>query len=357
MLVALMIDDEIGRCERDWFNRTVVGLLSTGLRVIRILPDTQPDDPRVALTPHFTYRAKGLPWTVNQSIRQLADAVQSHVPDVIHAIGPGSWRSAMALSAILDSPVAISLWSRDDVRGAQRLASSENLGAILPAGEVLAKECARSMPSELIQVVPIGVYVAPEPHRILAQLEFSVAVVLAARGAPYGAVECIIDGLSMVAPDYRQVTVFADLDEAVKAKAWKRAGEKNVREQFSLIPDVLEHRELVLSASVLVLPAATGRNNSFLLQAMAAPMATIATRDPHIDVLRNDDAATIVERVEPAAWATALRRLLSDPQAARSRAESARRIVAERHSMTAQSELLTATYERMLTGGNVTLPA
>jgi glycosyltransferase involved in cell wall biosynthesis len=210
---------------------------------------------------------------------------------------------------------------------------------------------------DLIQVVPIGVYVAPEPHRILAQLEFSVAVVLAGRGAPYAAIECVIDGLSMVAPDFRQVTVFADIDEAVKARAWKRAGDRNVREQFSLIPDVLEHRELVLSASVLVVPAPTGRNNSFMLQAMAAPMATLATRDPHVDVLTTDEAAIIVEHVEPAAWATALRRLLSDPQAARGRAESARRIIAQRHSMTAQSELLTATYERMLTGGNVTLPA
>lgn len=355
MLVALMIDDEIGRRERDWFNRTVVGLLSSGLRVVRLLPDTQPDDPRVALTPHFAYRASGLPWTLNASIRQLADSLQAGVPDVIHAIGSGSWHGATALAGLLECPVALSVWSREEARGVQRHASSASLGALLPAGEALARDCARTVPRDLIQVVPIGVYVAPQPHRILAQVEFSVAVVLAGRGAPYSAIEHVIDGLSMVAPDFRQVTIFADLDEAVKAKAWKRAGDRSVREQFSIIPDVLEHRELVLSASVLVVPAPTGRNTSFLLQAMAAPMATVAARDSFIDVLDESEAATILDHVEPAAWATALRRLLSSPDDARTCAESARRIIAERHSMTAQSELLTATYERMLTGGNVPL--
>lgn len=357
MLVALMIDEEIGRCERDWFNRTVVGLISARQRVVRLLPDTMPDDPRVALTPRLTYRASGLPWTLSASIRQMAESLQSPKPDVIHAIGAGAWRGAMTLAGLLDCPVALSVWSREEARAAQRHASSAHLGAVLPAGEALARLCGRGVPRELIQTVPIGVYVAPEPHRILAQVEFSVAVVLAGRGAPYSAIEGVIDGFALVAPDFRQVTVFADLDEAVKARAWRRAGDRSVRDQFSLIPDVLEHRELVLSASVLAVPFATGRNNSFLLQAMAAPMATIAVPDPYIDVLYGQDAATLLEHVEPAAWATALRRLLSSPDAARERAESARRIIAQRHSMSAQSDLLCATYERMVTGGNVTLSA
>ncbi len=357
MLVALMIDDETGRCERDWFNRTVVGLLTSGLRVVRLLPDSQLDDPRVALTPHFTFRASGLPWTVNASIRQLNESLQSSKPDVIHAIGSHSWRGAMMLAGLLECPVALSVWSREEAKAAQRHATSTSLGAVLPAGESLARDCARAVPRDLIQIVPIGVYVAPEPHRILAQVEFSVAVILAGRGAPYSAVECLIDGFAMVAPDFPQVTVFADIDETVKARAWKRAGERSVRDQFSIIPDVLEHRELVLSASVLVVPFPTGRNTSFLLQAMAAPMATVAARDSHVDVLNDTDAATILDHVEPAAWATALRRLLSSPDAARERAESARRIIAERHSMSAQSDLLSSTYDRMLTGGNVTLPA
>ena len=355
MLVALMIDDEIGRCERDWFNRTVIGLLSSGRRVVRLLPDGQPDDPRVALTPHFTYRTSGLPWTLRASIRQLADSLEATSPDVIHAIGSGSWGGAMALSGLLECPVALSVWSRQEARAVQRHAASPCLGAVLPAGEALARDCARAVPRHLIQVAPIGVYVASEPHCILAQVEFSVAVVLAGRGAPYPAIEHLIDGLSMVAPDFRQVTVFADLDEAVKGKAWKRAGDRSVREQFSIIPDVREHRELVLSASVLAVPAATGRNSSFLLQAMAAPMATVAARDPFVDVLDDHQAATILDHVEPAAWATALRRLLSSPDEARTCAESARRLIAQRHSMTIQSEVLMATYDRMISGGNVSL--
>ena len=355
MLVALMIDDEIGRGERDWFNRTVIGLLSSGRRVVRLLPEHQLDDPRVALTAHFTYRTTGLPWTLRASIRQLADSLQGGVPDVIHAIGSGSWPGAMALAGLLECPVALSVWSREEARFAQRHAASPCLGALLPAGEALARDCARAVPRDMIQIVPIGVYVAPEPHHILAQIEFSVAVVLAGRGAPYPAIEHVIDGLSMVAPDFRQVTIFADLDEAVKARAWKRAGDRSVREQFSIIPDVLEHRELVLSASVLAIPAPTGRHTSFLLQAMAAPMATVAARDPFVDVLDDPQAATILDHVDPAAWATALRRLLSSPDEARACADNARRLITQRHSMTTQSELLTATYDRMLSGGNVAL--
>ncbi len=353
MLAALMIDEEIARTERDWFARTVVGLLATGMRVVRVLPEDQPDDPRIALTPHFTYRPTGLPWTVRASIRTAAAVLESVGPDVIHAIGSGSWSAASLLAEHTECPVALSAWSREEVRALRRHAAHPLLGAVLAASEALGREAARIVSNELVQVAPIGVYVAPEPQRILEQIEFSVAVILAGRGAPSTAIESVIDGFAMVAPDFRQVTVFADLDESVKARAWKRAGDRSLRGQFSLIPDVLEHRDLVLSASVLLVPAPPARCNSFLLQAMAAPMATIAARDPYLDVLADDAAATILDRPEPAAWATALRRLLSDPQAARERAESARRLIARRHSMTAQSELFAATYDRMVTGGNV----
>jgi len=353
MLVGLMIDEEIGRCERDWFTRTVVGLLATGVRVVRLLPEGQPEDPRVALMPHFTYRPTGLPWSVSASIRELSASLKSARPEVLHAIGPGSWSAAMTLARQLERPAALSVWSRQEARTVHRYASAAELGAVFAASEALGREAARVVPRDLVQIAPIGVYVAPEAHHILAQIEFSVAVILAGRGAPYAAIESVIDGFSMAAPDFRQVTIFADLDEAVKARAWRRAGERSVRGQFSLIPDVLEHRELVLSASVLLIPAPLGRCNSFLLQAMAMPMATIAVRDPYVEILKDDAAATIIDRPEPAAWATALRRLLSDPQAARDRAESARRIIAEHYSMPVQSDLLAATYDRMLTGGNV----
>lgn len=353
MLAALMIDEEIARTERDWFTRTVVGLLATGMRVVRLLPEGQPDDPRIALTPHFSYRPTGLPWTVRASIRSAATALQSVGPDVVHAFGSGSWPAAMMLSEQMACPAALTAWSREEVRLLRRHAAQDQLGAVLCASAALGRDAARIVSSELVQVAPIGVYVAPEAQRILDQIEFSVAIILAGRGAPCAAVESVIDGFAMVAPDFPQVTVFADLDESVKARAWKRAGDRSLRGQFSLIPDVLEHRDLVLSASVLLVPAPLGRCSSFLLQAMAAPMATIAVRDPYLDVLADDAAATILDRPDPAAWATALRRLLSEPQAARQRAESARRIIAQRHSMTAQSDLFAATYNRMVTGGNV----
>lgn len=355
MLAALMIDEAIARTERDWFARTVVGLLSAGLRVVRLMPESQPDDPRIALTPLIPYRPSGLPWSVKSSIREAREALAPHAPDVVHAIGAGSWRTALALAKEMQCPAALSVWSREEARAVPRPGAVAQLGAVLPACEALAQECGRSVPREMVQVVPIGVYVPPEPHQILAQIEFSVAVVLAGRGAPAAAIESVIDGLAMVAPDFRQVTIFADLDESVRARAWRRAGERSVRAHFSLTPDVLEHRNLVLSASVLLAPAATGRCNSFLIQAMAMPMATIAVRDLYNDVLNTDEAATIIERAEAAAWATSLRRILSDPQGARTRAEAARRLIAARHSMSTQSELLASTYERMLTGGNVAI--
>ena len=255
MHVALMIDEPFARRERDWFHRTVVGLVSNGVRLSRVLPLGVPEDEGLALTPLHRYRPAGLPWAVKNAAYDLAAAMQIGPPDVIHAVGLQSWWAAILIGRLLARPVAWSVWSKHEARAAAKHPAINEVAAFLPATEALGRELtAWGVESELIQTVPIGVYATDEPHPLLSTLRDAVAVIVDGGDADLAVVQPLIDGFAAVAAEYPQLMFFIDMPQAVEDRAWRLARQRSLLGQLSIVPEVQEHRELVLNADVLVVP-------------------------------------------------------------------------------------------------------
>lgn len=354
--VAFMVDAQTIRTERDWISRTVVGLLAASVRVTRLIPEETRDDARLALSVPVRYTPGGLPWAYSQAMQQTVADLGAHPPNIIHVIGRRSWKAAVDLAQHIDAQVAISIWTRAEVKAARRFAKHERVAAFLAGSRGLASDLALSVPRELIQTIPLAMHVPPAPRTILNQIEFSVAVLLAGREAPQAAVLSVLDGFQLIAPDFPQVMLFADLDEAMNPKVWRYVREHGLQTQFGLIPDIHEHRDLALGASILIMPAALGRCDTFLLEAMALPTAAIVAKDPYLDVLEFEDVAYVIEDGLSHSWATAIRQILADPAKANERAARARQAVARHHATVDQGSRLVQTYDRILTGGAVTIP-
>lgn len=351
--VAFMVDHQMMRHEYDWISRTIVSLMAAGVGVARLIPDESLDDPRLGLIEPIRYPQGGLPWAFKSGLERAAKALRPKAPRVIHAVGTGAWRPARILASLIDATVALSLWSRSDVKAARRLARHRNIGAFVPASQGLANELAFTVDRELIQVVPIGVHVPTEPRSILDQIEFSVAILLAGRGASHESILAVLNGFSLIATDFPQVMLFADLDSAMTARVWRYAHIHGLHSQFGLIPHIHEHRDLALGASILIKPEALGRCDTFLLEAMVLPTAVVAGRDPFLSALDDEETFLGIEDPTPQAWATALRQILASPQKANEQAYRAREHIARNHAMADQCQALVATYRHIADGGAI----
>ncbi len=351
MHVAFLIDERRLANERDWFNRTVIGLATSGIHVTRVLPQGALDDERVALTPAVWYQVDRVPWMRSRLYAALAKSFGSDAPDLIHAAGRKSWPVAVQLGAILECPVAIEVWSAADVRAAAGLARrQERVSVCLAATGRLAADLQAHMDPALVQVLPVGVHL--EEVRPVPQPSMSLrgAAVVYGRGCSAAGIRDLLEGLAPTVVKHPDLMLFLDIPEAIHRVAWRAIRKFGLSAQTSMIPSIDRHRELVATAEMLIIPEAGQRATSFVLEAMAAPMMTLARRDPYVDILNDDRCATLVEGGGALEWNAAIRAVLDDPQGAWQKAIAARAFVENRHIMIAQLTLLMETYERVLRG-------
>jgi len=279
MHVALIADSERLRRERAWYNRTVVGLLTSGVRVTRLLPDGEPDDPRVALAPAVWYRAPRLPWMHRWALAPVVESLAHAPPDVIHATGRQAWELALEVAEGVDAQVALDVWSDDEVVPAARCAENGRVAAVLPATHALARSLERRLDPGLVQTVPIGVHLPREPRRILDNAAHGITVIVSGRGVGVEHLPPLLEGLARCADTYPQLMAFADFEDQVDVQAWRTSGRLDLHRQLSLIPSFDEHRNYALGADLFIVPRATGGVSSLTLQLMGEGVATIAVRD------------------------------------------------------------------------------
>lgn len=356
MHAALLIDPGHLQRERDWYNRTVVGLLSSGVRITRIMPESELAHDRVALAPLVTYHVPLVQALARWRLLTPPQPLTEEPPNLIHAMGRGAWMPGLAYARHLDCPLVLSIWSEDELKQAVRFARDRHVAGLLPATAELAAELKLVVDPALVCTVPIGVFVPPKARRIFDESTVGVAGILAGHGAPLRAVRIVLDAFAEIASSRPRTMFFADLDPGVDDGAWKHGDRLGILDQLSIIPSVHQHRDLVLNADLLVIPHNTGFAGSFMLEAMAHPMFTVAARDPLLPELSSKPCARIVDAPEdPEAWIDAIQEILSDADEARRLAARAREQVAEDHPMSRQITLLHDVYEKILTGGALKL--
>ncbi len=383
MHVALIIDDDRLQLEQNWVNRIVVGLISVGARVTRLLPEDQPGDQRVALTPVLQYRKNRIPWLDRPDRERLVKQLLAAKPDVLHAMGVGAWDVGLELARAIGCPLVLDIWSATDIAPAvKRTKSSSTVAALIAANESIGATLRDKVEPDLVNVIPIGVYLPESSRPILTNLNVQeavkqddaqssedtspsllggVAAVVMGRGATLSAVQPLLSGFAAIATKYPELMLFADFNEQVSHQAWALAGKLGIRSRMSLIPSVLQHRSSVLGADLLLIPHNTLAANSMLLEALAVPMQVISVVNESIDLLTphelddTNNGILLLDSGKPKAWATTLTTVLADPHATHKRVMLSRAIIEKRHTTSRQAMMLYETYETILTGDAVKL--
>lgn len=330
-------------------NRLCIGLAGEGAQVTRIVPDAIASETvlageeRMALLPRIETAMDVLPWTRQRRAEQLASSLEAAHPDVLYAVGQKAQAMALDLAAILPRPVAVDLWSMDQVRQIRQRRSPEPIAGYIVPTESMASSLRERVGSKLVHVVPLGVATprAMNPARRDQIDEPTVAVVGSARDMP--AYEAVLSGLSRVAREIPTLQIFLELRGPHEHDIWRHAKTLDLLRAISTLGEAAQYRALLTRCDLMLMPERFGEVRSLVLEAMALGVPIIASQDSQIDSLVPDQAAVFVRQTEPDAWAQEVRRLLTDAEEARMLGLRGRQAVLDRHGSSLQvSRLLEA---------------
>lgn len=368
MHTAIMIDEGRWRSERAWLNRTVVGLVSAGVQVTRVVPEEDSPDQSVALTASIPLVKQSLPWSQRAQRQRLTSQLGAAGVTLIHALGVDTWSTAVRAGEALGIPVIIDIWARAELSQAIKYARSNTVAGVFAASEGLARSLKKKLDPALIAMIPMGVYIPDLTKEILGggggagagggggENTEGVGAILAGRGAVFDDLAGLLDGFAAVHSKYPESMLFADLDPGMSRRIWDLARRRGILDSFSLIPSVEENRKLVLQADLLLVPTATGRSSSFVLEAMASPMVPILRYDPFVSQPTDREGGRLLEGSTGAIWTDVLDEIIADREHGRVLADGARDWVAATHRMSWQINAMQEAYELILTGGAVRLP-
>ncbi len=395
MHVALMLDEIRLHDEIAWFNRTVVGLVSAGLQITRILPESAPHQSAVDLTSSIPMPAAVFPWTRKAVRTQLAEQLSATGVELLHVMGRSQWDDALALADMLNIPVVFDVWNAADASAAVRIIRSQSAAALFAASDGIADLLRKSVDPSLVCTIPIGIYVdrseeshkhanaqsAPATTSVSPENEDSsemdvieadnnddddpptrrqtgLSIVVAGQDAKYQDMLQLLDGFHGLHLRVPEVMLFANLKPALSRRIWEAARQRNLLEQMSLIPDLESNRNLVLNADILIVPSVSGRCGSVLLEAMSNQMVIIAAADacatfPSHMAGQYEIPVQSSGLTRSKDWASAFEMLLFQPSVRTAQGEQAQQWVGEHHLNTIQVTRLNEAYDTILTGGSV----
>ncbi len=356
MHAAIMIDETRWRTERAWFNRTVVGLVAAGVQVTRVVPDEDANDQSVALTASIPLLAPKLPWSQRTQRQHFISQLDDAGVSFIHAMGAQVWQAAIKVGTELNIPVILDIWSRQNLKEVVKYARSSAVAAVFAASEGLAEALKTKLDPALVCLIPMGVYIPDQTKEVLSPDKDGVAAILAGRGAIFDDLAGLMDGFAAIHSKFPQSMLFGDLDSWMSKRIWELARKRGILDSFSLIPSVEENRKLVLQADLLLVPTATGRSSSFVLEAMASPMVPILRYDPFVSQPVDRDGGRLLEGSSSGIWSEVLDEVIANKEHGRVLSDGARDWVAATHRMSGQVAKMFDAYELILTGGAVRLP-
>lgn len=374
MHALIIADRSIALRERAMLARLEVGLADEGVRVVHAVPHVCAD--HVGPGIHATvvgYFDRGLEFGpfVSAKARDLIQRVQereeSESPiDVVHAFGHGTWRLAAEIARQCRAGLLIEVWRASLVSSAvafvRELKLSGNAGVGLVVGE---EAMARSMSarvgkSAVIIEAPWGVHV-PERQRSRSAGDVLGVGMLSEAGDARSIVPAL-GGLREATRNGPETLVFADVSSAEpqrlnlsldarsvrtrEAGLWSVARKLGMLDRVSLTPEMEARREPILQVEMLLLPEASGSQRTLVLEAMGSGIIVVGPPDANFSVL-NERTGVIVEKADAAAWASAIGRVLADPAQWSAISASARTVIREHRSASAQIADVLRAYDRV----------
>jgi glycosyltransferase involved in cell wall biosynthesis len=357
MHLALIVDHERLLRERALLERLTLGLGAEGCRVTAVVPEAaQIEEETGAEVPlpaaaHVWTRMKVPPWMRRARTRRVAGALASAVPDLFHAVGERAWPLALDLARAMDRPATLEVWSAEQVRRVPHARAAAQVAGYIAPTEPIAEALRQRLDPTLVSLVSIGVEVPPEPRRVLAQREETIALAIIGSGQDPTSHRPVLTALSRLTKEFPQIQACLELRGPCAHDIWRQARRLDLLAHVSTIEDAAQHRALLTGVDVLVAPERQGEVRSLILAAMALGMPVVAANDPFLDMLVADRTAIIVEQAEPDEWADNLRRLFTDPLLAGRIGEAARAHVGRLHRPEDHVASLNAAFQQVLSGG------
>jgi len=356
MHVALIVDEERLAQEHSTLNRLSIGLMSEGVRLTRVIPETLATsvdevEQRMALATKLVAPMPVLPWMRGDRSSRLAEALDRDPPDVLYAVGQAAWGVGRDLAEAIDRPLALDLCSAAQVRHAPRGRGWSMVAGYIAPTAPLGQALRQRVEEGLVCVVPMGVAVPDAPRSILVDADNSIALAVVGGGRDVRSYQALLTGLARVIRDLPQVQVFLELNGPNEHEIWRHARRLDLLEFVTAIPDASRLRSLLTRCDVLLMPEQYGELRSLTLEAMTFAMPVVASEDPYLDMLIDGETASVVRSADPEAWSRPLMRLLTQPEVARDMGAAARALMSARHRSSDQVTRLIAAFERITGGG------
>jgi hypothetical protein len=362
MHVALIVDEERLAHEQPTLNRLAIGLIGDGAQVTRIVPESfvsqsvDRGEQRVALASRIPTPMTVLPWMRADRTSRLAESMEKGPPDVLYAMGERAWDLGRDLARRLERPLAIDVWSADQIRRVPRGRRAAPVAAYVTPTRPMAEALRQRIDADLVCHVPMGVAVPSRARSILAAPDQAIALAIIGTGRDVPAYRALLGGLSRAVQQMPQIQSFIELDGPNEHEIWRHARRLELLENVSALTDASQHRALLTRCDLLLVPEQFGDLRSIMLEAMAFGMPVLAANDPFLDMLEDGTTAAIVEMPDAEAWARQLRRLLTEPETARALGAAGRDRVAAAHRSSDQVAALVETFERITSGGTYRFP-
>jgi glycosyltransferase involved in cell wall biosynthesis len=356
MHVALTIDHERLGQERALLERTTLGLAGQGCQVTAIVPEAaqiggEPDTVPLPVASHVWAKMRVPPWMRRARTRRVAGHLGPALPDLLHAVGEQAWSVGVELARVLDRPVTLDVWSAEQVRRVPHARAASHVAGYIAPTEPIADALRKRLDPDLVSMVPYGVELPPEPRRVLADRQETIALAIIGSGLDATSHRPMLTGLSRLTKEFPQIQACLELRGPYEHEIWRQARRLDLLGHISTIDDAAQHRALLTGCDILVVPERFGEVRSLILAAMALGMPVMAGDDPYLDMLVADQTAIIVEQADPDAWADNLRRLVTDPDLAHRIGEAARSRVAEHHRPDDHLSRLHGAFQQVLSGG------
>jgi len=384
MLAVIIADSSFAMRERAMLSRLEVGLADEGVRVIHAVPaplaDTQ-NTPSVGLQStivgysesHFPIGRRARAADLLRAIESTSD--EPHPPNpitIVHAFGADSWPIALDLAHLAGATALLELWHPGLIPDALKaLANSKQSPPefIVSEPPIAAALSARA-PRAKIYSAPWGVHAPPTlPARDFTARPLAAAI-LSDTGDPRP-FNAALTGLIRAIPSPDDLLIFASVAErgagfpagvsvssgfatgnssfSREQPLWQAARRHDLLDRFTVSPDMESRREPVLEMDLLLLPEATGRQRTLILEAMAAGVPIIAAPDPFSETLARASPLGIAAATLPVsgpgsgsprasapiphtAWTEAIRTTILNPQAATDLTRAAHEYVRSRRT-------------------------
>lgn len=352
MHMALIVDEERLMQEHAMLQRLSISLISEGVRLTRIVPEgadaEETESTAIPFAGRLEIPMRVLPWLRKDRARRLAEATEQTPLDVIYAVGESSWTLAQDLAETLGRPLALDIWSAEQIRRAPqgRSLMAAYIVPTLPLAELLRKRVS----PELVSLVPMGVALPSEPRRVLEDVDRTIALAVAGSGRDLASYRALLDGLAKILAAMPQAQVFLELRGPYEHEIWRYARRLSLHEQISVVASASQYRSMLMRCDALLVPEGLGEARSITLDVLAHGIPVLAAEDPWLEFNVGVPWCITLPRPNAEAWAEAVARLLADPESARRVGLAGRTHAARSNRSSAQASLLLSTFGRMIGG-------